>query len=98
MGTDKMIPTDEFCLSHNIAFSVINQLNASGLIDIISIEERVFISENQLAQAEKMIRLHVDLGINMEGIETISNLLQKMEQMQMQILALTNKLGYYEGM
>ncbi|MBC7388403.1 MAG: MerR family transcriptional regulator, partial [Opitutaceae bacterium] len=46
---------------------------------------------------EKLVRLHFDLNINLEGIETVSYLLQKMNNMQEKILMLSNRLRVYEG-
>jgi hypothetical protein len=37
------------------------------------------------------------MDINLEGIETITYLLQRMNEMQQQILLLNNKLGMYEN-
>jgi len=38
------------------------------------------------------VRLHYDLDINLEGLETINHLLEKIEEMQMEILKLRNKV------
>jgi hypothetical protein len=41
---------------------------------------------------EKFVRLHYDLDINLEGIETINYLLERIEEMQKEIVNLRNKL------
>jgi hypothetical protein len=38
------------------------------------------------------VRLHYDLDINIEGIETINHLLEKIEEMQREIAHLKNKI------
>jgi hypothetical protein len=44
-----------------------------------------------MQKLEKFVRLHYDLDINLEGIETINYLLEKIEKMQKEILELRNK-------
>lgn len=97
METEQMIPVSEFCIYHNIELSFIYSLNESGLIDITSIEEKVFVPISQLKQLEKLMRMSVDMDINLEGIETITYLLQRMNDMQRHILQLENKLTFYEN-
>ena len=97
METEKMIPACEFCMYHNIELSFIYSLNESGLIDITSIEEKIFVPVSQLKHLEKLMRLKEELDINVEGIETITYLLQRMNDMQQHILQLTNKLAFYEN-
>jgi hypothetical protein len=43
-----------------------------------------------------MVRLHFDMDINIEGIETITHLLERIEQMQQEITQLKNRVGVYE--
>ncbi len=51
---------------------------------------------HQLPQLEKMVRLYYEMDINMEGIETINHLLNRMNEMQQEIVKLQNRLGVYE--
>jgi chaperone modulatory protein CbpM len=95
MPTEDMIPANEFCIHHNIELSFIYSLNQSGLIKIITVEEKTFVPVSQLNQLEKLVRLYYDMDINLEGIETITYLLQRMNDMQQQIVQLNNKLNVY---
>jgi chaperone modulatory protein CbpM len=95
MPTEDIIPASEFCIHHNIELSFIYSLNESGLIEIIRIEEKTFVPVSQLNQLEKLVRLYYDMDINLEGIETITYLLQRMNDMQQQIAELNNKLSVY---
>ena len=97
MQTDEMIAADEFCTHHHIELSFIHSLQESGLIEISVLEEKVFVPVNQLAQLEKMVRLYYEMDINLEGIETISFLLERMQAMQQEIRKLNNKLSLYEA-
>jgi hypothetical protein len=97
MQTEEMIPVNEFCIHHNIETSFIYSLQKSGLIEISTIHEETFVPVNQLSQLEKLVRLYYEMDINLEGIETISYLLQRMNEMQQQILQLSNRLSLYEN-
>ena len=96
MQTKNLIAVNEFCISHNIDFSFIHTLHETGLIEIATIEETAFISADQLQQVEKFIRFYYDLDINLEGIETITHLLKRMNAMQEEIIMLRNRLSLYE--
>jgi hypothetical protein len=91
-----LIPAVEFCASHNIEVSFIRSLQQTGLIEITSVEETVYIHENQLHDLERIIHLYFELDINLEGIETINHLLQRINDMQGEITSLRNRLRLYE--
>jgi len=96
MHTEYLVAVDEFCASHNIEISFISSLHQNGLIEITTIEQTGFIEADQLPQVEKFIRFYYDLDINLEGIETISHLLQRINAMQSEITQLRNRLRLYE--
>ena len=93
-----LIPTDEFCVHHNIEFSFIRNLCDFGLLETVKVEKTEFITEDQLEKLERMLRLHKELDINMEGIDTIDHLLEKMRDLQTEILNLKNRLRLYEDL
>lgn len=92
-----LIPAEEFCAKHNIDFSLIRSLHETGLIEITIIEETGYIQAAQLKELEKIVRLYYELDINLEGIDTITNLLQRMHAMQDEITSLKNRLRFYES-
>jgi uncharacterized Fe-S cluster-containing MiaB family protein len=98
MNKGNMIPANEFCTYHNIEISFLNSLQEAGLIEITIIEETEYIPENQLNELEKIIRLYYELDINLEGIETVMHLLQRINDMQDEITLLKNRLRLYEGL
>lgn len=97
MPTTHLIAANEFCIYHNIELSFIYSLQQSGLITVTVVEEELFVEESELPQLEKLVRLYHEMDINLEGIETITYLLQRMHEMQRQIAALENKLRMYEN-
>ena len=96
MQTKNLISLNDFCSNHNIEVSFIRSLQQNGLIEITTIKEIVFIDSEQLKQLEKIIRFYYELDINIEGIETINHLLQRINSMQDEIKLLKNKLRLYE--
>ncbi len=96
MQSEDMILASEFCIHHNIELSLIYSLHESGLVEITEIEEQKFVQASQLLHLEKLVRLHSEMGINLEGIETITYLLHRIDNMHQQIQLLTNKLKMYE--
>ena len=97
MQTEEMIIVNEFCIHHNIDPGVIDALNESGLIEVTRTDEKLYVPESQLPHLEKLVRLHYEMDINLEGIETITYLLSRMANMQQQIMQLSNRLRIYEN-
>jgi hypothetical protein len=93
---ENLIPANEFCLNHNIEISFIRSLHETGLIEITTIEETIYIQAAQLQELERIVNLHYELDINLEGIETIHHLLQRINYMHDEITALKNRLRLYE--
>lgn len=96
MEPDKFIPAIDFCVSHNIGITVIQTFKEAGLIDIVFIEQQMFLLQDTLPLLEKIVRLHRDLDINVAGIESILHLLLKIEDMQKDVLLLTHRLSFFE--
>lgn len=96
MEINNLIALDEFCAKHNIEISFISSLQQTGLIEITTIGEAWFIDADQLLQLEKFVRFYYELDINLEGIETINHLLQRVNALQDELIMLRNRLGLYE--
>lgn len=96
MRNEHLISAVDFCNNHNIEITFIRSLNESGLIEIVQVEESTYIEESQLVQLERIVRFYYDLGINLEGIETIMHLLNRVNDMQDEITGLRNRLRLYE--
>ena len=54
-----------------------DSLKEYGLVEFTLIDEAPFVTIKQLSELEKLIRLHYDLDINLEGIDAIIHLLKK---------------------
>lgn len=87
-----LIPAQDFCTSHKVTVETVQMLSDYGLIEIVQRKQTVFIPENQLKRLEQILVFNKELDINLEGIETIFELLERIEKMQSHIIHLENKL------
>jgi chaperone modulatory protein CbpM len=97
MPSDHLISAEQYCEQHHIELSFISLLHENGLIEITTVEQARFIPEEKLGELEKITRLYHDLDINLEGIEVITHLLARIENLQDEITGLKNRLRLYEG-
>lgn len=86
------ISVEQCCTYYSIETSFVQELNEHGLIELTYTEEKAFIDYNQLTDLEKYMRLYYDLEINMAGIDTIVNLLNRMQNLQMELKRLQGQL------
>lgn len=96
MDNDQLITSDKFCNYYNVPYSFVASLEEVGLIETVFVQEVQFVQVSHLSRIERIIRLHDDLNINLEGIEAIDRLLDKMDQMNSEIASLRNQLRFYE--
>lgn len=93
-----LITITEYCNNYKVDPSFIGSLENGGLIEITVIDQQKFIDAAQLYELEKYIRWHYDLNINMEGIDAIRHLLQKVNSMKEEINILKNKIEFYDSL
>ena len=92
MEQEQLIPAEIICTHHKIDTAFIFSLESAGLIEISRQDDAVYIHPSQLSDLEKFICFHYELEINMEGIEAIASLLQRMHSMQEEMLQLKRRL------
>lgn len=92
MNTDNLIRLEYFCEQYNVEFSFVTSLQESGLINIIVQEESRYLNTEDLSEIEKLIRLHYELGVNIEGIDIIFNLLKQINDLQQELTIVKNRL------
>jgi hypothetical protein len=90
------IAVKDFCFSHGITTQFIIELYEFGLIEVITKKDGDYILYEELPRVEKILRLHADLNINLEGIAVIRELLDRIEFMHEENISLRNKLRFYE--
>ncbi|MBL7733845.1 MAG: chaperone modulator CbpM [Chitinophagaceae bacterium] len=93
MEKAKKISVEQCCIYYQIETSFMQQLDEHGLIELKRSGKKAFITYEQLSDLEKFIRMHYDMEINLEGIEAITHLLNRMHRLQQEIKKLENELG-----
>jgi len=96
MEMQEFIPIDIFCRQHGVEVTFISSLQEFGLIELAMINEAEYMPLSQLVEAERLIRLHGELEINLEGIDVITHLLHRLQEMQAEMQVLKNRLRLYE--
>lgn len=92
MENTNKISIEQCCVYYNIETTFVHQLDEFGLIELSRSEKEVFIAFEQLSNLEKYMHMHYDLEINMQGIEAIKHLLDRVELLQLEVRRLQNQL------
>lgn len=98
MNTESYVAIAQLCRHYNIEQAFLLNLNEFGLLEITTIEQDQYVHEDKISDVERMIRMHYDLAINLEGIDTVLNLLEKMDDLQSQLASTQNRLLLYESL
>jgi DUF438 domain-containing protein len=96
MNLENFIPLTQLCTHFEVEMSFFTNLKEVGLIEITTIEQSLYVPEEKVSDIEKIIRMHHELEINLEGIETILHLIEKIEALQSELTATKNRLRLYE--
>ena len=95
MRTELIIVSD-YCHKCHIEPSFIDLLAEGGLIELRHEGGEHYLLASQLPELERYSRMYYDLSINMEGIDAIHHLLQRIEDMQREIDTLRRRLSIYD--
>lgn len=96
MQTDWII-ISEYCRICHIDPSFLFLLEKGGLIEIDTVEGEQYLPTSQLYDVERYTRMYYDLSINVEGIDAIHHLLERIKSMQQEISSLKTRLRLYEN-
>jgi chaperone modulatory protein CbpM len=96
MENDQLIAIETFCTYYNVEYSFVESLRDHDLIETVVVNEARFLQIPHLSRIERIIRLHQDLDINLEGIEAIQGLLGRIEHLDKELASLRNRLRFYE--
>ncbi len=97
MSTENFIPINTLCQHHKLEISFFNNLNENGLIDIQLVDNIQYIHKDAIYEIEKIVRMHKELDVNIEGIDIVLNLLQKIDALQTELHSVRNRLLLYEN-
>lgn len=97
MSIENFIPVNTLCLHYKLEISFFNTLNENGLIEIQLVDEIQYVHKESIYEIEKIVRMHKELEVNIEGIDVVLNLLQKIDALQTELLKVRNRLLLYEN-
>lgn len=97
MKMENLIPIPVLCAHYEVELSFFTNLSDMGLFEIKTIESKQYIDSDSVYEIEKMVRMHQELEVNIEGIDIAFNLLQKIDALQNELTALKNRLRLYES-
>ncbi|MCL1936872.1 MAG: chaperone modulator CbpM [Candidatus Azobacteroides sp.] len=95
MKTD-LIVIDEYIQHTDIEPTFIQLLEENGLIHIRQIENERFLDPDELIEVERYARMYYDLSINIEGIDAIRHLLNRIKGLQNEMRSLRSRLRLFE--
>lgn len=93
MNTQEYTSVKLLSSHYKVPVSFIKTIHEFDLIEIVTIENEAYVHNTQIKDIEKIMRLHFELDINLEGIDAIYNLLRRVESLKQDILTLNNKLN-----
>lgn len=96
MENDQLIAIEVFCTNYNVEYAFVESLQEHDLIETVIVDNTRFLQIPQLNRIERIIRLHHELDINLEGIEAIQGLLSRIEHLDREVAMLRNRLRFYE--
>ncbi len=96
MASQELILIEKLCIHYQIEYSFFDALENIGLIKIETVDQNKCINQDKIGDLEKMIRLHTELNVNVEGIDIVFNLLKREMALTEEIKALKNRLSLYE--
>ncbi len=96
MKDKKLISIQHICKLYDTPQSFFDDLYEYEIIKFKIIDNTKHIKQKDINTIEKLMRLHFDLKINMEGLDAIIHLTNQINELQNQINDLQNKLDFYE--
>lgn len=96
MSTEDLIPMESYCQHEELDITFVRALTDRGLIEVVVLEERTYIAPADVVRLERLARMHYELDINLEGLEAISHLLERVERMQREMRGMEERLRLYE--
>lgn len=96
MHTEELIPAREICAHYQVEISFIRELSAHELLEVKTSGEETFLEAGRLKDLERLISLHYEMDINLEGIEVVERLVRQLEEARTRMRTLEDRLGLYE--
>jgi hypothetical protein len=96
MSKSQLISAEAFCQHHELEFSFVSSLHDLGLIEVTTVKQMAFLNSEELPKLEQIVRFNSELEINLEGIQVILALLDRVQKKQYEVTQLKSRLRLYE--
>src|SRR5678815_1052151 len=90
------IAIEEFCTHHGVQVTLIREFADLGLVHLQERGQQDFVPEAEIEKLERMIRLHSELGINIEGLEIILNMRDQLVSLNSELETIRYRLQQLE--
>lgn len=96
MNLKPYIPLETVCTHYQIELTFVQRLGEMELIEFHTVDQLVCIHEDHLTDLERLLRLQRDLHLELDSMDVVLHLVQKVEQLQAELARLEARLRIYE--
>ncbi len=83
---------------YEVEETFIASLEEVGLIRVVDLDDDRFIEYEDLSDLEQFIRWYYEMDINVEGIDALRHMLQRVRSLQSEIAQLRHELQFYKSL
>lgn len=96
MIATEYIVVSQLCKHYQVPQSFFSTMHEKAWIELILVEEVSCVHQDELPKIEKILRLHQSLDIHLDSMDIVLQLLEKVEDLQSEIISLKKTLKRYE--
>ena len=96
MNPDNYIQIEVYCQQTQTPMEFIEDLLEFEMIKVQQIENKIYVEPHSIVEIERVYRLREELGINMEGIDTLNHMIKKVNRLEQELKLLRDRLTIYE--
>lgn len=96
MIATEYIVVSQLCKHYQVPQSFFITMHENAWIELILLEEVSCVHQDELPKIEKILRLHQSLDIHLDSMDIVLQLLEKVEDLQSEIISLKKTLKRYE--
>jgi type I restriction-modification system DNA methylase subunit len=96
MNLENYIQIEVYCKQTQTPLEFIDDLFEFDMIEVQRIDNKSYVQPHHIVEIERIYRLRNDLGINMEGIDTLNHMIEKVKRLEQELKMLRDRLTIYE--
>lgn len=96
MQTENFILISHYCAHTQTSMDYIFTLAEYGFIEVKQMEDNIYLEPHTIVEIERIGRLQDQLGINLEGIDALYHMMQRVEELENQLRHVKERLKIYE--